>query len=342
MFKRVVLTIGFVLLAFAVASLYVGGVASLSDRLVHFLRPGPKLAPPGTTAVDGWERFAETAHFRYYVRPGDHIPRWAMDLAEDHLDAASRALQVSPPSVILYYKHPSQLDLHETTGSRSTGLVLTTEDGQQQELHSVHRYDPHEVMHALAHQTMGQPPAIFDEGLATAFGWDWTPGERDVHERAQVLLKQERVVPLRRLLTNWDFRSYKTYPAYATAGSFIKYLLATYGPQKLSKLFELDKYSQQDEIEEHFATAYGRGIYEVEESWRTALQRGTLFAASGRPVSQSSNTSLAVTGIILLTATFLGAVLLIVAGEKIADAAIRRLRTLAQTLNSRFGLTPRE
>lgn len=330
------------ILVLALACLYVGGVASFTDSLVRLLRPGPRLAPPGTTAVDGWELFAETDHFRYYVRPGDHIPRWAMGLAEDHLDAACAALEVNPPVVIQYYKHPSQLDLHEATGSRSTGTVCTSEDGQHQELHSVHRYDPHEVMHALAHETMGEPPAIFDEGLATAFGWDWTPGERDVHARARVLLDQGRVVPLQRLLTNWDFRSYKSYPAYTTAGSFIKYLLAEYGPHKLSKLFELDKYSQRDMIEESFAAAYGRDIYQVEENWRAALQSGSLVATPSRPASQSSNTSLAVTGIILLTATFLGAVLLIVAGEKVADAVIRRLRSLAGMVHRRLGLYPRE
>lgn len=342
MFKRVVLAVAFIILLLALACLYVGGVASFTDSVVHFLRPGPRLAPPGTTAVDGWELFAETAHFRYYVRPGDHIPRWAMGLAEEHLDAACTALEVNPPVVIQFYKHPSQLDLHEATGSRSTGTVFTSEDGQYQEVHSVHSYDPHEVMHALAHETMGEPPAIFDEGLATAFGWDWTPGERDVHERATALLDQGRVVPLKRLLTNWDFRSYKSYPAYTAAGSFTKYLLAEYGPQKLSKLFELDKYSQQDMIEESFAAAYGRDIYQVEESWRVALRSGILLATPRRPASQSSNTSLAVTGIILLTATFVGAVLFIVAGEKVADATIQRIRTLARAAGRRLGLRPHE
>jgi hypothetical protein len=343
MFKRVVLTIAFILLVVAVAVLYVGGVASFSDRLVRFLRPGPKLSPPGTAAgVEDWELFAETEHFRYYVRPGDHIPRWAMDLAEDHLDAASHTLQIGLPEVIQYYKHPSQLDLHEATGSRSTGTVVWTEDGQYLEVHSVHRYDPHEVMHALVLEAMGEPPAMFDEGLATAFGWDWTPGERDVHQRATVLLDEGRLVPLQRLLTNWDFRSYKAYPAYTTAGSFIKYLLAEYGPQSLSRLFELDRFSQLDEIEEQFSAAYGRDIYQVEESWRTALQSRILVTASRRSPSQTSDTSLAITGIFLLAATFLGAVLFIVAGEKVADATIQRIRVLVRAAGRRLGLRPHE
>ncbi len=332
MVKRLLLAVALVILLFALACLYVGGVASVSDRVARYLRPGPRLAPPGVGSVDNWVLFAETSHFCYYVRSGDHIPWWAMELAEDHLDAACRALHVSFPSVIQYYKHPSQLDLHETTGSRSTGVVLAVEGEHGHELHSVHGYDPHEVMHVVAHETMGEPPALFDEGLATAFGWDWTPGERDVHARTSLLLEQERLVPLERLLTNWDFRSYKSYPAYIAAGSFVKYLLAVDGPQKLSRLFELDKYSQRDEIEDRFATAYGESIYEVEAGWRAALQQGTLPATSSGPASETSRASLVIIGAILLAATFLGGALFIVAGEKVANPAIGGVRTLARTI----------
>jgi len=332
MFKRVLLSAAFVLLMFALASLYVGGVASLTDRVVHFFRPGPKLAPPGTVAVEDWVLFAETEHFRYYVHRGDYIPRWAMELAEDHLDAACAALQVSFLGVIPFYKHPSQLDLYQVTGSKSTGVVVAAEGGQGSELHSVHRYDAHEVMHALAHETMGEPPAFFDEGLATAFGWDWTPGEGEVHQRANLLLEQGRLVPLKRLLTNWDFRSYKTYPAYTMAGSFTKYLLAVYGPEKLSKLFELDRYSQREQIEERFATAYGESIYDVEASWRTELERGALGTTSSRSAAQSTNRELAITAVILLIATFVGAILFIVGGEKVADAVTRHIRALGRTV----------
>jgi len=270
MLKRTLLGVAFVLLLFALAFLYVGGVASVSDWAAHLLRSAPRLAPADAAVVDGWAPFAETDHFSYYVRPGDHIPRWAMELAEVHLDTACSTLLVSFTGTIPYYKHPSQADLGEATGSRSTGIVFATESEHHQELHSVHAYDPHEVMHALAHEAMGEPPAFFDEGLATAFGWDWTPGENDVHQRARGLLDQGRLVPLERLLANWDFRSYKSYPAYATAGSFIKHLLSVQGPEKLASLFDLDRFSSLDEIEARFFAVYGESIYTVEATWRSS------------------------------------------------------------------------
>jgi hypothetical protein len=251
-----------------------------------------------------------------------------MELAEDHLEMTCAALQVDLRESIHFYKHPSQADLRQQTGSRSTGVVLAIEDGQPLELHSVHGYDPHEVMHALAHQSLGEPPAFFDEGLATAFGWDWTPGETEVHERAVGLLREGRLVALERLLTNWDFRSYQSYPAYTTAGSFVKYVLAVYGPGGLPSLFQLDKYSSREAIEARFAEAYGRDIYRVEAGWLAALGGGALASESAPPSSQVSPQQIAGTGLILLVATFLLAVLAILAGEEAVGVAVRRLRAL--------------
>jgi hypothetical protein len=325
--KRVLWVALLVVLAFAIACVYVGGVASLTDRLVHWFRPGPQIAPPGTMAEAGWELYAETEHFRYYVRPGDQIPSWAMKLAEDYLRVACQSLDIESPPVVPFYKHPSQLDLYETTGSRSTGVTLAGGEGQGQEVHSVHGYDPHEVMHAVAHATMGRPPAFFDEGLATAFGWDWTPGETDVHRRATALLDQQRIVPLQRLVTDWGFRSYKAYPAYTAAGSFTKFLLANYGAHSLASMFALDRYSPLGSIEERFATVYGRSIYQVEEDWLAALRSGILLEEARRPVARDSELSLVTTGIILFAATFAAALVVIVAGERLYDALARWMRT---------------
>jgi hypothetical protein len=342
MLKRVLLAALLVICVFAIACAYVGGVASLTDRVVHWFRPGPQLAPPGTVAAAGWEFYAETEHFRYYVRPGDQIPGWAMSLAEDHLKVACRTLDIEPIPVVHFYKHPSQLDLYETTGSRSTGVTLGGGDGQSQEVHSVHGYDAHEVTHALAHQALGHPPALFDEGLATAFGWDWTPGERDVHLRATELLDQERIVPLRRLLTDWDFRSYKVYPAYTAAGSFVKFLLTNYGANRLASVFGLDRYSQLETIEERFSTVYGRSIYQVEEEWLTALRSGILLDEARRPVARDSETSLVSTGLVLFVGTFAVAVVFIVVGERLFDAVARSLCSLVQIIGARLGFRLRQ
>jgi hypothetical protein len=285
------------------------------------------LAASESADPQGWSLFAETERFRYYVRPGDHIPRWSMELAEEQLDAALDSLDLEYAGTIPFYKHASQQDLQEATGSRSTGVVMPSPDGGGYELHSVHRYDAHEVMHVLAHTTLGEPPAFFDEGLATAFAWDWTPDEQDVHARARRLLAEGRLVSVERLLTNWGFRSYQSYPAYVVAGSFTKYLLATRGPVGLSELFALDRFSVREEIEAHFAAAYGEPISAVEKEWRSALTAGEL-APSPAPEVAGEDRTLVVTGILLFSGTFLGAVMLIVTGERVTTQVVRCVRSL--------------
>jgi hypothetical protein len=317
---------------FAIASLYVGGVATLTDRVVRLIRPGPRWASSDTAITSGWTLYAETEHFEYYVRPGDHIPRWSMELAEDHLVAARAALDLEFTGVIPFYKHASQRDLQQSTGSKSTGVVLPAEDGAGYELHTVHRYDAHEVMHVLSHTALGEPPAFFDEGLATAFAWDWTPDEQDVHARAGRLLQEGRLVSVQRLLANWDFRSYQSYPAYVVAGSFTKYLLATRDPGRLTELFGLDKFTPREEIEASFAAAYGEQVYEIEQDWRAALRTGELAPPAAPTTAGDEQRNLIVTGAVLFVATFLCAAIVIVTGERIATQVARHLRALASQI----------
>jgi hypothetical protein len=152
-----------------------------------------------------------------------------------------------------------------------------------------------------------------------------------VHQRASQLYVEGRLVALERLLANWDFRSYKSYPAYTAAGSFVKYLLATDGPGRLVQLFKLDKYSSAEDIEADFEAAYGKSIYEVETSWRLALQAGELSSLQSTHTTAESVRSLVVTGAALFVATFLGAALLIIAGEKAIAAASRRVHGLGRS-----------
>jgi len=332
MLKKALLALAFVLLTFALASAYVGSVAALTERMVHWLQPGPNLAPERTAAA-GWTSYADTEHLAYFVRPDDSIPRWAMLLAEDQLAALCSALQLQFDGTIQFHKYASQPDLAQATGSRSTGTVVLTADTLRPEVHSVHAYDPHEVTHAVVHTLFGAPPAFFDEGLATAYGWDWTPDERDVHLRAAELLAEGRLVEPRRLLANWDFRSYQSYPAYTSAGSFVKYMLSTERPGALVPLLQLDKYSPREAIEEQLAAVYGRSVDELAQSWRGMLQTirsQTQMASEDTP---HDDRDWLLTGAALFAVTFAVAFALIAAGQKLAT----RARGLFRTLLSRRG-----
>ena len=334
--KRLFLTALFVLLILVAGYLYLRAVASLSDRASRHSDREIQVTLYPAGKENTWSLIGETEHFRYYAWEGDAVPRWAMELHETECISLCQVLNTEVPGKINYHKHPSQHSLREETGSRSTGVVRRTAAGQ--EIHTVHRYDHHEVSHAVSHH-LGEPPAFFDEGLATTYGWEWDTSQTDVHTRALGLLRQGRLPPIGTILTNWDFRRYKSYPAYAAAGSFTGYLLNRYGPDGLRSLFTLDKFSQKSEIEAAFERAYGQSIYEVESEWRAALEMGTLISSRPRQVGRFQFTA---TGAIVFVSVLLAGALLILAGEKVYDVAVSCGRRLVRTIRERRSQLPDE
>lgn len=310
--KQVLKIVLFVLALFALGWLYVAGVASLSDLVACHLG-GELFSGSAEHLPDGeWELAAETDHFVYYTRSDDTIPRWATEVHETVLAEVSGILDITVANKIRYLKYPSPLDLYRATGQRSTGVTRAGDEGI--EIHSTQRYDPHEVAHAAVHQQW-EPPAFFDEGLATAYGWDWDVPEADVHVHAYKLLQEERLLPVASILTNWDFHLYRTYPAYSTAGSFVKYLLDVRDPQAIRPLLQLEKFSQRQELEAAFLGAYGESIYAVEEEWRTALASGQLSQARSGSPATTGRTEVLLAGALLLVVVFLSSVIVIIAAE---------------------------
>ncbi len=333
MLRRGILSLGVATLILSLAILYWGGVAGIANHLTRWLRVAPSFRLSPETTEGGWNLYAETAHFRYYVRPGDRIPQWTLQLAEDHLEATCATLGLSFAGSIDYYKHASHQDRLNVTGVANTGVAFAEIGSATCELHSVSAYDPHEVVHAVVHTALGKSPASFDEGVATALSWQWMPKARDVHAQASQLLQEGRLIGLSRILTNWDFRSYKSYPAYTMAGSFAAYLLEQYGSEKYRELLTLDRLAAREEIEACFKGAYGESIYAVEAVWREALASGGL-GTTDIPVS-GSRSSLLVTAMFLFVGVFAAAIVLIVAGERVAAKATRWGRTLWRAVSGR-------
>jgi hypothetical protein len=293
--------------------------------------------PPDT----GWVPIGETEHFLYFSRPGDTIPRWAFRMHETVLSQVSELLNIPVFGRIRYFKYASQADLHDAIGQRSTGVTRVA-DGEV-EVHTTHRYHPHEVAHAVIHQRWC-PPAFLDEGLATLYGWDWDVPEPDVHAHAYGLLQEGRLVAVETILTDWDFRRYRTYPAYSVAGSFVKYLLDTRDHERIRPLLELDRYSQQEEVEDAFLNAYGESIYEAEREWRDALASGKLSPAPSLSAAGAGQVELLLSGAALIAVVFLVSVMTIVAGERLVTGSLRALRGLlhsAKTDRTTGVLVPR-
>ncbi len=315
----------FVLALFGLGWLYVTGVASLSDLVARYLR-GDLFSRSAEPLPDGeWEWVAETDHFVYYARTGDTIPRWAIEMHESVLAQVAGVLDVTVASKIRYFRYASQGDIYDAIAQRSTGVTRAGDEGI--EIHSTQRYHPHEVAHAVIHQQW-DPPAFLDEGLATVYGWDWDVPEADVHVHAYKFLQEERLLPVASILTNWGFHLYKTYPAYSTAGSFMKYLLDARDPKAMRALLRLEKFSQRQELEDAFLDAYGETIYEVEREWQDALAAGMFSQPAPAAPITTERTAMLLSGAVLLAGLFLSSVVAIVMAERAFASLVRASRWL--------------
>jgi len=253
-----------------VVSLLLPGAYLLGILPQHY-SPSPlaAIAPAASSDEDIWLLDRQSEHFSFYTRPGQSIPDWAVEFNEYTYMEVTRLLPGREVSQIQYYKYRSQEDLERVFGHPRKGYADQTGEGGI--VHSIYNYHPHEVIHALTY-SIGRPPAFFEEGVAVAYDRWSALHEGDIHALARSRLMQQRLLPLCSILTTRDFQANDSAIAYIEAGSFVRYLLDTYGPDKMWSLFELPRSSERQEIDAAFQEIYGRPIAEMEREWRAFLQ----------------------------------------------------------------------
>ncbi len=238
-----------------------------------FLERYPSSPPPRIASTvpdeDGWLLDRESEHFIYYTRPGQSIPDWAVELHEFTYSEVTKLFPVAGAAKIKYYRYRSQTDLQRAFGHPRKGYAYYTDGGST--VHSVYSCHPHEVIHAITY-SLGRPPAFFEEGLAVAYDWRFALEEGEVHALAQGKLGRQGLFPLHSILTTRDFQAYDSLTAYVEAGSFVKYLIDTYGPDKMRSIFTLPRYGSTQEIEAAFQEIYGQSLSEMESEWRAFLR----------------------------------------------------------------------
>jgi hypothetical protein len=192
-----------------------------------------------------------------------------VELNETTYAKVTKLFPVTRATKIKYYKYRSQTDLQQAFGRPRTGYAQQTDAGSI--VHSIYSCHPHEVIHAITCQ-IGRPPALFEEGLAVAYDWRFALEEGKVHALARRKFMQQELLPLRSILTTSGFQTYDSTTAYVEAGSFVKYLMDSHGPDKMRSLFALPRHSDSRQIEIAFKAIYGQSLSEMESEWRTFLR----------------------------------------------------------------------
>ena len=147
------------------------------------------------------------------------------------------------------------------------------------------RLDPyHEVVHILA-EKLGDPPAMFGEGLAVylserlgadALKFLGSPG-KTVDEVSRDLVRRNDAVPLEKLLAYTEIGSEESRPkvAYPESASIVKYLIETEGMDAFREAYEtLENGSGPETAAENrrrLERIYGRSLEDIERGWRKSL-----------------------------------------------------------------------
>lgn len=203
-------------------------------------------------------------------------------LKESHYDKILSFLGLECDQIINYYIYPSLEDKKALMGDDSPGNVIW-EDFElinskprikKFEIHVVYSnkckfVGEHEDTHLLS-LPLGLSIYLFCEGLAqfmegSLFG-------KDVDIISKELLNENKLYPVKNLFDNKSWNNVKLEIVYPEVGSFVRFLINTYGLNKFKEVYE--RLSRLKSLEENLKTAeliFNRSIVEIEIDWKKKL-----------------------------------------------------------------------
>ena len=146
----------------------------------------------------------------------------------------------------------------------------------------------HELTHVLVgHLTfscLGGVPTWLNEGLAV-----YSEGELDLSSQSQLdsAVRNNTLLSVRSLSTGFSEVSDKAYLSYSQSFSIVKFLIETYGEDKMTAL--LTSLRDGSTIDDALQQTYGFSVDGLEDEWRKAIQAQPR-SVSGQPTIQPTPT----------------------------------------------------
>lgn len=210
----------------------------------------------------------ETDNFIFYYSPGDFV--YAARSEAFHSWAVS-LLGVTCPKKIDYYKYKDREQQKRLTGYTYTGWAIAS----TYEAHSYLPWMNHECVH-LYTSVIGRPPKFFNEGIAVALQTDPYNNDYEAREksgeRVHDLVKRYKdsgsLYPIEDILDDSGFDAADYTITYPQSGSFVLYLIETYGIDLMKTVFStINRNASQTEIKAAFQSIYGISIEDAEQDW---------------------------------------------------------------------------
>jgi len=229
---------------------------------------GPGPAQPALTET------IQSTHYVIHFAPGDTVDSAWQDQYYEWLIPALQ-LQSSPP--LEYFKYRDRSHMQAITGKSTNGFA---EPGTTR-FHTIWPTDNHECVHTLVILQIGHPPALFNEGIAVAHQTDpvrvvLTPrwNGTDLHALARNYDASGRLPALSALLRSSEFSAVDAEITYPCAGSFVRWLIDTYGLVPLKRYISSATFDDAPATTENrFEAAYSRSLASAWSEWRAAIRQ---------------------------------------------------------------------
>lgn len=139
-------------------------------------------------------------------------------------------LKIRVDNKIIYYKYENTKQKYQLMGNKGNAVVI------EDRIHTILCYDNHEAVHVLIGKYYGNPPKMFTEGIAVAHQTnplenDFVPkwGVKPIDSIALEYSLHSAIPSLDSLLVFGQFFHYPESISYPISGSYVSYLLSTYG-----------------------------------------------------------------------------------------------------------------
>ncbi len=193
-----------------------------------------------------------------------------------------RTLKLKDKRKINYYLYSSRKNKQNLMGDDGHGNAIWLEIKKRKvwvpkkfEVHSLYNnkiqcIGPHEDTHLLS-LPLGVSIFLFSEGLAEFMDERWYGKDIDIW--AKKYLKENKLYPIEFLVENKNWDKVNDMIAYPQVGSFVRFLINTYGIEKFKKVYR--RTSRQKILKENIEIIeiiYPRPIEKLEKIWREYLR----------------------------------------------------------------------
>lgn len=228
-----------------------------------------------------WQRL-DSERFEISWATGDlEFGQTLMNVAVDSLASAQSILPVDPLIPLRIYVYPTASELQSAVNLSSlswsaghadpdTGVILLSIAPGPDARAEMERQLPHEVMHILEYQILGDKydhaPMWLLEGLASSAELYPNPEYQQVLENA---VKEESLIPIIVLCDSFPRDLSGAILAYAESNSFVRFIYQNYGGNGIIGL--LNQYRDGLRCEAGVQAALGTSLVQVEGRWQTEI-----------------------------------------------------------------------